>query len=665
MLQRAYSLLTIKAIDADQRVITGIATTPTADRSGDIVEPKGAQFKLPIPLLWQHNSREPIGEVFAAKVTADGIEIQARLVSIDEPGKLKDRLDEAWQSIKAGLVRGLSIGFTSIEDSRINETYSYRFIKWLWLELSAVTIPANADATILAIKSSDVGLAASGTESAVVSPKKTLSGVSDTTRVVKAPRAKDRTMKKSIAEQKKDFEAKRVTASARMAEIMEKSGEDGLTLDKEQEDEYDGLKVEVKALDAHLARLDDHEKTLAAQAKAIDGTTEKDAAESRHPHRVITVEKKLPKGIAFARFAMCIAAAKGSRGDAMDLAKMFYPDDSMLLASLRIKTAIGAGAVVTSHWADDLVPYNVLQGDFIEFLRPGSILGKFGGPNPGGGPDYPSLRQVPFNVRVSGASAGFTGSWVGEGKPAPVSKMTTFNTALTWAKVEALAVLTKEEVRFSNPSAEMVVRDDIAKAVNARIDIDFVDPALAAVANVSPASITYGVVATTPTGTTAAYARTNLATMIALFATNNLNPSDIVLIMSSSMALQFSMMVNTLGNSDFPDISMKGGSLRGFPVIVSEHLTSVGSPSTQTIVAVKASDVYLADDGNVTVDASGEASIEMLDSSLVQDGIAGTGTSLVNLWQSGLLGFLAQREITWKLRRSTAVQYLSPAAYAA
>jgi hypothetical protein len=67
----------------------------------------------------------------------------------------------------------------------------------------------------------------------------------------------------------------------------------------------------------------------------------------------------------------------------------------------------------------------------------------------------------------------------------------------------------------------------------------------------------------------------------------------------------------------------------------------------------------------VSVDASDQASLEMLDSSMVQDGTAGTGTSLVSLWQNGLVGILAQREITWKLRRSTAVQYISPAAYAA
>ena len=59
--QFAYSVLTVKATEDDgkTRRFSGIATTPTPDRVGDIVEPRGAQFQLPVPLLWQHDSRAP------------------------------------------------------------------------------------------------------------------------------------------------------------------------------------------------------------------------------------------------------------------------------------------------------------------------------------------------------------------------------------------------------------------------------------------------------------------------------------------------------------------------------------------------------------------------------------------------------------------------------
>jgi len=147
---RAYSTLEIKAVDDDKGVISGIASTPETDRVGDIVEPKGAQFKLPLPLLWQHNAAAPIGHVTQAKVTDAGIEIVATIAR-----GVTDDIDRAWKLIKAGLVRGLSIGFRGVEFEQIKGTFGLRFKKWDWMELSAVTIPANASASIQSVKAFD------------------------------------------------------------------------------------------------------------------------------------------------------------------------------------------------------------------------------------------------------------------------------------------------------------------------------------------------------------------------------------------------------------------------------------------------------------------------------------------------------------------------------
>src|SRR5690606_19602382 len=92
------------------------------------------------------------GHVTKAKVRDTGIEVEVQIVRLDEPGTLKSRTDEAWQSIKLGLVRGFSIGFAPIESAQIEGTWGRRYTKWDWLELSAVTIPANAEATIQTIK---------------------------------------------------------------------------------------------------------------------------------------------------------------------------------------------------------------------------------------------------------------------------------------------------------------------------------------------------------------------------------------------------------------------------------------------------------------------------------------------------------------------------------
>lgn len=147
---RAYSLLEIKDLNEEQRIITGIASTPTPDRMADVVMPAGAQFKLPIPLLWQHDSDCPIGQVTDAKVTKSGIEVVASIAK-----GVSEDIDKAWNLIKAGLVRGLSIGFRGLEQDSIPNSWGIIFNKWEWLELSCVTIPANAEATITSVKKFD------------------------------------------------------------------------------------------------------------------------------------------------------------------------------------------------------------------------------------------------------------------------------------------------------------------------------------------------------------------------------------------------------------------------------------------------------------------------------------------------------------------------------
>jgi HK97 family phage prohead protease len=154
MNNRAYSVLTIKSVDEDKRIVRGVATTPSVDRVGDIIEPLGMKFENPLPFLWQHKHDEPIGHCRFDKPTKSGVNFEATVAKIDEPGTLKDRLDEAWQSIKAGLVRAVSVGFRPIEYAFMDNG-GIRYSETECYELSAVTIPANSDALITTIKALD------------------------------------------------------------------------------------------------------------------------------------------------------------------------------------------------------------------------------------------------------------------------------------------------------------------------------------------------------------------------------------------------------------------------------------------------------------------------------------------------------------------------------
>jgi HK97 family phage major capsid protein len=648
----AYSTLEIKSIDeADgKRTFRGIATTPTADRSGDIVEPSGAEFQLPIPLCWMHDSSDPVGWVTSAKVTAKGIEIEGEIANLAEPASLKDRLDTAWAMLKSKLVRGLSIGFKPLEAARIADTYSYRYTKWLWLELSPVVIPANGEASITQIKSIDLEQrAASGLllrEPVLLLPP---AGASAT--VVKTLKTKplEGNDMKTIAEQIAALEATRAAKSARLNEVMQKSLDEGRSTDAAEGEEFDTLEVEMKQIDADITRLKRLEALNVAKAAPVAGIrTIADGGNVRAGTHVLALKPKLEKGIEFARYAMCLAAAKGNIPQAYEIAKNRFADSPELHTVL--KAAVAAGTTTDATWAAPLVEYNQFAGDFVEFLRPQTIIGRFGAGA------IPSLRRIPFNVHIRGQTSGGQGYWVGQGAPKPLTKFDYNDAYLGWAKVANIAVLSEDLMRFSNPSAERLTRDGLAEALIARLDTDFVDPAKALVANVSPASITNGVTPIVASGLDGDAVRTDVGAAMGKYIAANITPSTAVWIMSATTALSLSLMRNALGQKEFPDITMMGGTFEGLPVITSEYVPAYSAGAT--VILANASDIWLADDGQVVIDASREASLQM-DSAPTNNSATPTATTMVSMFQTNSIAVRAERWINWAKRRAAAVVVIS------
>lgn len=143
---RAYATLTVKTSARDDGTITGIASTPELDRAGDVLLPEGAKFVLPLPLLWQHDHAKPLGHVTSARVTSRGIEIVGK-IAVGATAEI----DNAYRMIRAGLVRGLSVGFRALEQPEVTRT-GLLYRSWELMELSTVTLPCNASATITAVK---------------------------------------------------------------------------------------------------------------------------------------------------------------------------------------------------------------------------------------------------------------------------------------------------------------------------------------------------------------------------------------------------------------------------------------------------------------------------------------------------------------------------------
>jgi len=617
--QCAYSLLRVKAVNEEQRIITGTASTPEPDRLGDIVEPLGITFKNPVPLLLYHDSKKPVGRVRFLPPTEDGLEFEASLPTIQDPGTLRDRVEEAWQSVKAKLITGVSIGFRSIEEAWMNETASFRFIKTEVLELSLVTIPANAGATIATVKSLDRAQQGRSTPGA--------SGIRT-----------GRPMRTN--EQIASFEAKRAAHVARQAEIMSAAGDAGATLDAAASEEYDGMAAEVKQIDAHLVRLREFERTQIAQATRLtttatagDPNTDRGSAE-RGGSKVITVKANVKPGTAFVRYCQALAATRGNKMAAVEFAKIWQ--DSTPEVALALKAAVAPGTTTDATWAGPLVQPNPLAAEFMEFLRPATILGKI-----------PNLRHVPFNISVTAQTGGGTYGWVGQGAPKPVGKLAFSAATLGFAKCAGIIVISEELARFSSPSAEDLIRRDMRDGIAAFLDVEFTDPTKAPVANVSPGSITNGAVLIPSAGPTPANARTDINAMAGAMLAAGISTAGAVLLMSETNALALGGSVNALGQSIFPGLSATGGTVLGYPAITSQALGT-------NVIMLNGEGILLADEGGVEIDVSREASVQM-DSA--PDNPPAATTVLVSLWQNNLVGLRADRIINWKRARNGAVQY--------
>ena len=149
----AFPLLEIKA--QAEGAISGYASIfGNEDLTGDIVERGAFKDTLakragPFPLLWSHDSAEPLGVWQEAREDNRGLLVSGKLV-LSVPRALQVR-----DLIHAGAVRGLSIGFRTAQAERGQD--GVRRIKAVDLfEISLTALPANEQAQILTMKQDDL-----------------------------------------------------------------------------------------------------------------------------------------------------------------------------------------------------------------------------------------------------------------------------------------------------------------------------------------------------------------------------------------------------------------------------------------------------------------------------------------------------------------------------
>lgn len=129
-----------------------IASTGDKARDGHVLMPDGAQLddfrKLPM-VLWQHMSDQPIGR--AEDIRIDGNKIVARIRFA--PLGISAKADEIRGLTKAGILGAVSVGFEIIDAAPLDPKKprgGLLISRWLLLELSVVSVPADTGAVVTA-----------------------------------------------------------------------------------------------------------------------------------------------------------------------------------------------------------------------------------------------------------------------------------------------------------------------------------------------------------------------------------------------------------------------------------------------------------------------------------------------------------------------------------
>jgi len=209
---------------------------------------------------------------------------------------------------------------------------------------------------------------------------------------------------------------------------------------------------------------------------------------------------------------------------------------------------------------------------------------------------------------------------------------------IPWAKASGIVVITRELAQFSSSSAELLIRNDLVRAFSKFFDEQLVDPTVAA-GPANPGALTNGVTPI-PYGSDA-------------FATAIGQMSAAGIVMRAPLWLLHTRSVAPLMDlSPGHRIEMAtAGTIDGIRFATSPYLpVTSGTPDTTIAVFVEQSEILVADDGPLILDASERASLQ-LDSAP-----ATPPTPVHSLWQENMVGIRGDAYHFWMPARDGAVQ---------
>jgi HK97 family phage major capsid protein len=442
-----------------------------------------------------------------------------------------------------------------------------------------------------------------------------------------------------------------------METLSKKAGEAERLFTADEQKEFDKVLADVADIDATLSRLQEAERQLGASAKPLP--TPGNPTPTPTPGLELKPFKAFA-GQGFVRMTLAIARTKGNLHAAAEFATRWKdqtPGVEIVLRAMAqtgempgevLRAAVAAGTTTSATWAGPLIYAQNLASEFIEFLRPQTIVGRL------------PLRPVPFNVSIPRQTSGASAGWVGEGLSKPVAPLSFDRLPIPWAKTSVICVITDELARFSDPSAEMLVRDDLVQTIVNFVDTQFIDPSVAPLAAVRPGAVTNGVAGTNvivvpSTGLTVAEINADVTSLMKQMAAANIPMNRMYWVMTPAARITLQNIRTVQDLIAFPEVGQ--GQFRGYPIVESNSVPTSGpspGPAGQTdLVLMDCSQIFHASDPIVDIQASNEASLQM------DSAPATPPAPLVSMFQQNMLAIRAEQYQYWVRRHALSVGYVS------
>jgi len=340
-------------------------------------------------------------------------------------------------------------------------------------------------------------------------------------------------------------------------------------------------------------------------AKLIEDSIQKRVEDLRKPTGDPLVAVAAPvkpiereKGIAVSRIIAAAAKAKmsGFTQNPIDILKKQGDGD----IAEEITKAMAAGVATSGGY---LVPPQYAT-EIIDVLRARTVMRRMG---------IPTIQMSTGTFNIPKITTGSTGYYIGENTNITKSELKTGSIQLTFKKLAALIPVSNDLLRYSQPSADVIIRNDVVRALQSREDQAFIrDDGTSG----TPKGLRYQInLATNLINATNAVSlsavTTDLGRCILLLQEANIPLSRGGWLMAPRTLHYLMTVQNSSGFFVYRDELLRG-TLWGFP-----YATTTTIPITQMNVGATAdeSEVYFGDfdeailgeSANLLVDASQEA----------------------------------------------------------